>query len=143
MAQRQVGLVPTLINTARFPVFAERGHRFPRYAEHMLALHRRRHETVRAAHEAGVPVYAGTDAGSELPHGQIAREVLALHEAGLAPREALAAASWRAREWLRVPDGLSEGSVASFVVYPEDPLVDLAVLQHPSHVVLRGHVFRL
>jgi len=140
MAERQVALVPTLINIARFPEFADRGHRFPTYAEHMRSLHRTVDERVRAAHEAGVPIYAGTDAGSEVVHGRIADEVLALHAAGLSPSDALAAASWSAREWLGVADGLAGGSEASFVVYPADP-VDLAVLRHPSHVVLRGRLY--
>ncbi|MDP9182349.1 MAG: amidohydrolase family protein [Actinomycetota bacterium] len=140
MADRQVALVPTLINIARFPGIAERGQKFPVYAEHMRALHRTVHERVRAAYEAGVPIYAGTDAGSEVAHGRIADEVAALHAAGLSASDALAAGSWAARAWLGVEDGLSEGSEASFVVYPADPQ-DLAVLQHPSHVVLRGRIF--
>jgi imidazolonepropionase-like amidohydrolase len=141
MAERQVALVPTLINIARFPLIAEKGARFPKYAEHMLALHRTVDERIRAAHEAGVPIYAGTDAGSEVAHGRIADEIAALHAVGMSTDEALAAGSWRARDWLGVTDGLSEGSEASFVVYPADP-ADLAVLQHPSHVMLRGHLFR-
>ena len=48
----------------------------------------------------GVAIYAGTDAGGALPHGLVAREVVALHVAGMPAAEALAAASWRAREWL-------------------------------------------
>ena len=142
MAARQVALVPTLINIARFPEIAERGARFPKYAEHMRALHRTVREKVRAANEAGVPIYAGTDAGSEVNHGRIADEVIALHSAGLCASDALAAGSWRARTWLGVADGLGEGSEANFVVYPADP-VDLAVLRYPSHVVLRGHLFRV
>jgi imidazolonepropionase-like amidohydrolase len=141
MAERQVALVPTLINIARFPLIAEKGARFPKYAEHMLALHRTVQERVRAAHEAGVPIYAGTDAGSEVVHGRIADEIAALQQVGLSAEEALAAGSWRAREWLGVADGLSEGSEASFVVYAADPTQDLAVLQHPAHVALRGHLF--
>jgi imidazolonepropionase-like amidohydrolase len=140
MAERQVGLVPTLINIARFPEIAARGGKFPRYADHMRALHATVHERVRAAHEAGVPIYTGTDAGSEVPHGRIADEIIALHAAGLPADDALAAGSWRARAWLGVEDGLAEGSTASFVAYAADP-VDLPVLRHPSHVVLRGHVF--
>ena len=139
MAERQVAVVPTLINIARFPEIAERGHRFPKYADHMRALHRTVHERVRSAYEAGVPIFAGTDAGSEVAHGRIADEAIALNEAGLSSADALAATSWRARTWLGVADGLSEGNEANFVAYPADPH-DLAVLRHPAHVVLRGHV---
>ena len=38
-------------------------------------LHARRRETIMAAYEAGVAIYAGTDAGGVLPHGLIAEEV--------------------------------------------------------------------
>jgi imidazolonepropionase-like amidohydrolase len=142
MAERGVALVPTLINIARFPEIAERGHRFPRYADHMRALHRTVHQRVHDAYEAGVAIYSGTDAGSELPHGRIADEVLALRGAGLSAHDALGAASWRARDWLGAADGLAEGSPASFVAYPADPLLDITVLRHPSFVVLRGRLFR-
>ena len=141
MAERGVALVPTLINIARFPEIAEKGHRFPVYAEHMRALHRTVYQRVRDAYEAGVAIYSGTDAGSEVVHGRIADEVLALRGAGLSAADALGAASWRARDWLGVSDGLEEGTDANFVVYPADPLQDLTVLRHPSHVVLRGVVY--
>ncbi|HVT76100.1 MAG TPA: amidohydrolase family protein, partial [Acidimicrobiales bacterium] len=141
LAARNVALVPTLINIARFPEIAEKGHRFPVYADHMRALHRTVYERVRDAYEAGVAIYSGTDAGSEVVHGRIADEVLALRGAGLSAADALGAASWRAREWLGVSDGLAEGSDANFVVYPADPLTDITVLRHPKYVVLRGALF--
>ena len=140
MASRGVAVVPTLINIARFPQIAEMGSRFPVYADHMRALHKTVGERVRMAYEAGVPLYAGTDAGSEVLHGRIADEAIALHEVGMSAEDALAATSWGARSWLGVDPGLAEGSVASFVAYSADPH-DLAVLKHPRHVVLRGHVF--
>lgn len=140
MARRNVALVPTLINIARFPEIAEKGHRFPIYAEHMRALHRTVYQRTRDAYEAGIQIYSGTDAGSEVVHGRIADEVLALRGAGLSAMDALGAGSWRARDWLGVADGLGEGSDANFVVYPADPLLDLTVLRHPSYVVLRGTV---
>jgi imidazolonepropionase-like amidohydrolase len=140
MAERGVALVPTLINIARFPEIAEKGHRFPTYANHMRSLHRTVYERVQNAYEAGVAIYSGTDAGSEVVHGRIADEVLALRGAGLSSTDALGAGSWRARTWLGVADGLAEGSDANFVVYPADPLTDLTVLRHPAHVVLRGRV---
>jgi imidazolonepropionase-like amidohydrolase len=142
MAERRTALVPTLINIARFPEIAERGSRFPAYAEHMRALHRTVADRVRSAYEAGIPIYAGTDAGSELPHGRIADEVLALHDVGMTPTDALAAASWKSREWLGVGSGLAEGEVADFVAYPKDPR-DLSVLREPAFVVLRGRLIRV
>ena len=49
----------------------------------MRALWERRDERVLEAFEAGVRIYAGTDAGSVIRHGRIADEILALHAAGL------------------------------------------------------------
>jgi imidazolonepropionase-like amidohydrolase len=137
-ARRGVPIVPTLINIANFPGYAEAGReRFPTYAAHMLALHRRRYATVRAAYEAGVPVRVGTDAGGSLPHGLVAREVVELVTAGLPPIAALDGACWAARAWLRRP-GLAEGAQADLVVYDVDPRTDVRVLAHPRRVVLRG-----
>jgi imidazolonepropionase-like amidohydrolase len=143
MVARDVALVPTVVQLDNFPQYAEAGEsRFPRYAARMRDLHRRRKETVGAAYEAGVRIFAGTDAGGVLPHGLIGAEVRELAAYGLSPYDALGAACWRAREWLGRPATLVEGAPADFVVYDADPLVDLRVLQHPRHVVLRGMVSR-
>lgn len=137
-AQRGVAVVPTLVNIATFPSIAARGEaKFPTYAAHMRALHARRRETVAAAHEAGVPVFTGTDAGSVMPHGLLPQEVAELVAAGLSPRAALDAACWGARRWLGMPD-LEEGASADCVVLPADPREDVGVLAAPRAVVLRG-----
>ena len=90
-----------------------------------------------AAYEAGVAIFAGTDAGGSLAHGLIADEVAELVKAGLPPTVALSAASWSARSWLG-RDGLTEGASADLVVYAEDPRADVRVLADPQLVVLRG-----
>jgi len=141
MADSGVALVPTARQLANFPGYAAAGEeRFPAYAAHMRALFARRRETIGAAYEAGVPIFAGTDAGGVLPHGLIATEVQELATYGIPPQEAVAAASWRAREWLGHPPGLTEGVPADFVVYESDPVADLRVLTNPYRIVLRGRV---
>jgi imidazolonepropionase-like amidohydrolase len=62
-----------------------------------------------------------------------------LSRAGLSNAEALSAACWSARAWLR-RDGLTEGAQADLVVLDADPREDLRVLQAPRAVVLRGVV---
>lgn len=89
---------------------------------------------VAAAAEAGVTILAGTDSR---PHGRIADEIRALAEAGLTPHAAIAAASWTARAYLGLP-GLTPGAPADAVVYDADPRTDLAVLDQPKAVILRG-----
>ena len=141
MARRQVALVPTAKQLNNFPQYAAAGEaRFPTYAAHMRKLFAGRRETIRAAYEAGVPVYAGTDAGGVLPHGLIGSEVVELAAYGLSATDALGAAAWRARSWLGVEGCLDEGAPADFVVYGADPLEDLHVLEHPQRIVLRGRI---
>jgi imidazolonepropionase-like amidohydrolase len=141
MVERGVALVPTVKQLGNFPKYAAAGEeRFPKYAEHMRALFDRRRETIGAAYEAGVAIYAGTDAGGVLPHGLIGDEVIELTTYGLSPEDALGAASWRAREWLGLPGTLAEGTTADFVVFDRNPLEDLAVLKDPKRIVLRGAV---
>src|SRR5918997_6095062 len=143
MARRGTALVPTMINIRTFGGIAEQARaKFTGYADHMLALRDGFPAVVRAAYEAGVPVYVGTDAGGGIDHGLAAEEMLLLHEqAGMSPIDVLAAASWGAREWLGFP-GLVEGGLADLTVYPEDPRTDLRVVRTPSRVVLRGRVIR-
>jgi imidazolonepropionase-like amidohydrolase len=139
--RRGVWVTPTLVNIETFPDIAERASRFPAYGEHMRALHRTAHQRIRDAYEAGIGLLAGTDAGGVLPHGLVAREIQAMHGAGIPAEAALAAGSWSAREYLGLP-GLEEGAPADFIVYADDPRADLAALDHPDRIVLRGAVVR-
>lgn len=139
-AEQGVPIVPTLVNIATFPdIAAQAQHKFPRYAAHMLALWERRLERVGEAYEAGVRIYAGTDAGSVIRHGRIADEILALHQAGLPMVAALDAACWSAREWLGA-DNLAEGARADVIVCQEDPRTRPEALRNLSHVVLGGRI---
>jgi imidazolonepropionase-like amidohydrolase len=140
MAARGTAVVPTLVNVENFPEFAAAGERrFPTYASTMRRLYASSGAVVRAAFEAGVPVFAGTDAGGGIRHGRIADEVRALHAAGLPAEAALAAASWSARSWLGLPC-IEEGAPADLVVYDADPRADPSTLARPRHIVLRGRV---
>ncbi len=142
MAERGVSMVPTLVNIDNFPLYADQGEaRYPVYAAHMRALHERRYRTVGLAYDAGVQIFAGTDAGGVLPHGLVAREVLELVQAGMPAIEAVAAASWRARAYLLgEPGTLAEGGPADLAVYATDPTADPATLLSPVRVLLRGRV---
>ncbi|PPK64393.1 amidohydrolase family protein [Actinokineospora auranticolor] len=139
MARRGTALVPTLINIENFPDIAAKATKYPAYARHMTDLHARAGAMVAAAVEAGVPVYAGTDAGGGIAHGRIVDEVAALHRAGMSAEDAIGAASWAARGWLGW-SALDEGSAADLVVYDADPRKDLEVLRTPKRIILRGRV---
>jgi imidazolonepropionase-like amidohydrolase len=139
MAERGTALVPTLINIDTFPGIAAQAEKYPTYAAHMLALHARAGAAVAAAVEAGVPVYAGTDAGGGIAHGRIVDEIVALHRIGLSAEAALGAASWSARNWLGW-SGIEEGAAADLIAFAADPRTDLESLRTPSRIILRGRV---
>jgi imidazolonepropionase-like amidohydrolase len=97
-------------------------------------------ESIRRAHELGVRILAGTDAGMS-PHGVVAREIRLLHTFGLPRDAALAAGSWDARMYLGLP-GVEMGAPADLVIFPDDPRGDLAVLDHPALILLGGEIVR-
>jgi len=139
MAAAGTALVPTLINVDTFPQLAAGAAKYPAYAAHMLQLHAGVADTVRMAIEAGVPVYAGTDAGGGIEHGRLVDEIEALHRVGMSAEQALAAGSWAARDWLGY-SGIEDGAAADIVAYDRDPRQDLGVLRSPSMVMLRGRI---
>ena len=139
MAERGVSLVPTMVNLENFPGFADAGEaKFPIYAAHIRALHARRFETIGKAVDAGVPVYAGTDAGGVHGHGLIGAEIELLARVG-GNDFALGAASWNARAWLGHP-GIEEGAPADLVVFAADPRETISVVREPVLIILNGRV---
>lgn len=137
MAAQGTALVPTLINIENFPGIADQAVKYPTYAAHMRELHARVGVMIGEAMDAGVAIYAGTDAGGMVAHGRLPDEIAALHRAGMPAEQALGAASWTARGWLGY-DGIAEGAQADLVVYDADPREDLDVLRSPRHILLKG-----
>ena len=140
MLANGTALVPTLINIDNFPGIADSAVKYPTYAAHMRALHASCRSRIGAAREAGVPIYAGTDAGGMVAHGRIADEVDALSGVGLSRTEALGAACWDARRWLGAPV-LEQGVSADLVCFADDPRSGPEVLGRPDLVMLRGRVY--
>jgi imidazolonepropionase-like amidohydrolase len=84
--------------------------------------------------EMNVTILAGTDM---LAPGSISNEIMALHEFGLDTSTAIAAATSVARAFLGQPS-LVEGGPADFVLFNEDPRVNLEVIQRPNLIVAGG-----
>ncbi|MFT4088800.1 MAG: amidohydrolase family protein [Gordonia sp. (in: high G+C Gram-positive bacteria)] len=137
MAAAGIALVPTLIQVENFPGIADGADRFPTYQANMRKLYTNSREVYAAAREAGVRIYAGTDAGGFVGHGRIVDEVEALTGIGFSPLEALAAASSSPREWLGV-SALEDGARADFLVLDDDPAASVEALRSPRHVVCSG-----
>jgi imidazolonepropionase-like amidohydrolase len=99
----------------------------------------------RAAVAAGVPVVAGTDAGTpDNPHGRIAREVAFMAEAGLDVLLAVRAATAEAADLLGDPDRgvLRPGAHADVLVAGGEVTADATALQRPAAVFQAGRQVR-
>ena len=83
MVEYGTALVPTLINIENFPGIADGRRQVPALRRtHARPLRVVPAARIGAAREAGVPIYAGSDAGSTVAHGRIADEVDALKASG-------------------------------------------------------------
>ena len=83
--------------------------------------------SVRTARDAGVAIATGSDfGGGSLRANQLAWEVISLVAAGVAPVDALAAATWRGGELIGEADAgvIREGGPADFFLVHGDPLSD-------------------
>ncbi|WP_428341633.1 amidohydrolase family protein [Mycobacterium sp.] len=140
MVEHGTALVPTLINVENFPGIADAAAKYPTYAAHMRDLYANCYPRLAAARDAGVRIFAGTDAGGMIAHGRIADEVEALKGIGMSAGEALGAACWDARQWLGRP-ALHHGASADLLCYKDDPRHGPEVLQRPDVLVLRGQLF--
>ena len=99
----------------------------------------------RAAVDAGVPVVAGTDAGTpDNPHGGVAREVVFMVEAGLDVRLGVRAATAEAAALLGVPDRgvLRAGAAADVLVAAGDVSAEVEGLCRPVAVFQDGRQVR-
>jgi imidazolonepropionase-like amidohydrolase len=142
MVRLRIAFVPTLAMTMRLlpevEDFLTGIGLGPAGVAESAAAGRRHLEVTGLAHAAGVSILAGTDAGM-IPHGLIREEIGWLRQAGLSNEAAVAAASWSARHFLRLPV-LTDGAPADLVVYADDPRQDLQALERPLFTLLGGRV---
>jgi len=132
-----IPVVPTLLQVANFASFAAQAEeRFPVFASRMRRMHERRYVHVGAMHDAGVTLLVGTDAGTSIAHGDLAREAAEMARC-MPAAEVVAAATWRARRFLGAPV-LAEGDPADLVLLHEDPRNDILSLSSLSGIMLGG-----
>ena len=99
-------------------------------------------EHVGRAIRIGVPIAVGTDA-TVYPHGLNARELGVLVELGVAPLEAIRAATVYAARLLgleREAGSLQPGMRGDLIAVIGDPLQDVRVLEHVAFVMKDGDV---
>lgn len=138
MLKRDVSFVPTL--SALFNIESkgvEAG--IPAFAvEKTLRIKPSHLASVRMAHEAGVRVAMGTDAGTPFNlHGKNLEELKWLVEVGYSPMEALISGTSIAARVLGLEEELgtiSEGKLADLVVVEGDPLENINLLQKAESI---------
>jgi hypothetical protein len=97
-----------------------------------------------AAHRAGVVISAGTDTVGQ--PGAVQQELVRLVECGLAPLEAIRAATLNNAQDLgieRTHGTVVPGKVADLIAVPRDPAVDITALNEVSFVMKGGQTLRL
>ena len=141
LCDRDVTLVPTL----------SAAHHIARNAEHAtadsraksVATHERHVESFRRAHEAGVRIAAGTDAGTPFnDHGANSTEIEFMTEHGMSEKEAIAAMTAVSAETIGFSDTgrLDPGTRADLLVVEGDPLEDVTTIADPVCVIQGGAV---
>jgi imidazolonepropionase-like amidohydrolase len=100
----------------------------------------------KALADAGIPIIAGSDASAAMviPGFSLPEEVRLLHDAGLSPYQALAAATRDAA--ICLGGGTEFGTIgvgkrADLVLLASNPLADLTALSAPVGVMVRGRWF--
>jgi imidazolonepropionase-like amidohydrolase len=105
---------------------------------------RKQRETFRAAHEAGVKMIFGTDAGV-YPHGTNAKQFVTMVTWGMTPMQAIQAATVTAAEALGRPGDVGAIAVGRFgdlIAVSGDPLANVSVLQSVAVVIKGGEVVK-
>jgi imidazolonepropionase-like amidohydrolase len=94
----------------------------------------------RAAHQAGVRMVFGSDAGV-MPHGQIGRQFATMVTYGMTPLQAIQSATRNAAEALgKAGDvgAIALGRFGDMVAVTGDPTADVRLLESPEAVILGG-----
>ncbi len=95
-------------------------------------------DSISRAHEAGVKIAMGTDAGV-MPHGSNLRELGLMVGIGMTPMEAIVATTKTAAECLGWQDRVGTvevGKLADIVIAKKDPLQDIRSLEDQDNIVV-------
>jgi imidazolonepropionase-like amidohydrolase len=100
-------------------------------------------ETIRKAVARGARIACGTDAPA-IPHGQNAKELIALVDRGMTPLQAIRAATTVACELIDVDDRgrLEAGLFADVIAVPGNPLEDITTTEQVAFVMKGGRTYR-
>jgi imidazolonepropionase-like amidohydrolase len=100
-------------------------------------------ENLRRAIKAGMRIACGTDAPA-IPHGHNAKELWALVDRGMAPIDAIRAATLVSQDLIGVNDRarIKPGLLADIIAVPGNPLDDIEVTQDVRFVMKGGRIYK-
>lgn len=142
LVERQVTLIPTLAVYHQIADAVDQGilRLAPGVGPRLRQISETVVENARRAHERGVVIALGTDAGNPNTwHGDSALELILLVKAGLTPREAIVAATKRAAEAIARADQLGTveaGKLADLILVDGNPLDQIEILRDQSRIKL-------
>ncbi len=144
MAREGIALVATLIAPEQIVVHGVKAG-IPEYAVRKSEAVRGRHlESFHMALRAGVPIAAGTDAGTPLnPHGSMVPELALMVKAGMAPLETIRAATATAARLLGLEHevgALTPGLAADLIAVDGNPGERIEALEDVRLVIANGRV---
>ena len=98
---------------------------------------------LRRAIKAGLRIACGTDAPA-IPHGDNAKELWALVDRGMAPIDAIRAATLVSQDLIGVNDRarIKPGLLADIIAVPGNPLDDIEVTQDVRFVMKGGRIYK-
>jgi imidazolonepropionase-like amidohydrolase len=141
MKDKHVYLVPTL--SAGYWVGKKADTFPPVIAAKARAASAQMQKMFQHAVKIGVPIAMGTDAAVG-PHGTNAREFSLMTANGMAPAQALLAATAQGADLLGISDQtgtLQPGKFADIVAVPGDPLLNVSSTEHPLMVMKEGVIY--
>jgi imidazolonepropionase-like amidohydrolase len=145
MKEHGTYLVPTLMAGMAAESFAKNGVLKGLRAEKALAAAAAMRKGVHIAHQRGVKIALGTDAGV-IPHGTNAREFgLMVEWGGLTPIESLTAGTMNGAKllgWDKRVGSLENGKLADIVAIPGNPLEDIHRTENVTFVMKGGVIYK-
>jgi imidazolonepropionase-like amidohydrolase len=100
-------------------------------------------QNFKKAHEAGVRMVYGTDAGI-FPHGDNGKQFAVMVRYGMSPAEAIQAATINAATAMKREDvgALEAGRFADLIAVPGDPTQDVTLLERVPFVMKGGEIVK-
>lgn len=136
MKEKEMYLVPTLLAPLSVIEFAEELGMSENSIKKSKQVMQDHIDSFKKAHQAGVKIAMGTDAGV-FKHGTNLRELELMVEHGMTEMEAIVSSSKTAAECLGYDDDLGTievGKKADFIILDQNPLEDIKVLRDPNKI---------